>query len=949
MQRMECMRKIELQDGKHQRKARLLPFTLLSVLVLSGCAGSNGSAENNSDSASAMSFKVTEENENLEVMMRNQPISSFWFPEDLLQWKADEDPDLPYNISNVPLAERVDKEKLVPVNDTQNKETEVVALSIMNRSTSGNAPHGLNKFDSNTFSYWQYVDKMVYWAGSAGEGLIVPPSPDVTDAAHKNGVPVLGTVFFPPAEFNGKLEWLDDFLQQDADGNFPMVDKLIEVASTYQFDGWFINQETQGNEEQPLTKEHADLMVAFIKQFKEKSGDEFEIMYYDAMTSEGKLEWQNALNEKNAQFLMTENGEPVSDSMFLNFWWTEDRYADQELLKASNQKATEIGVDPYQVYAGIDVQAKGYMTPVRWDLFEKSANETHTSLGLYAADWPYSSSSSIDEFQLKENLFWVNSIGDPTAENTASGTEWRGISNYAIEKSPLTALPFVTNFNVGNGYNFFIDGETVSNLDWNNRSVSDILPTYRWIMDHEGENELAASLDFAQAYYGGNSLKFRGTMEKGKASTLKLYQADLKLDKNVTFTTTAKANVATDLDLVLAFDDGTTETIKADKKLGEDWVTVQYDLSDFVDKVINTISYKVTADQAGDIFEMNLGNITIADQDAIGTSKVTDAQVVDAVFDEDALLAGVRLTWESDTPAAYYEVYRVNQDETKSLLGVSNTTNFYINTLPRTDETNKSTFEVVPVNSLLERGDSATAAMDWPNNSLPKANFSVSKTLVAPGEAITFKNLSSQNAEDLAWSFEGADVESSTEAEPSVTYSEEGNYKVTLKVKNKDGEDEKTIENYIVVSQQAKDSIVLLSQGKPTEASSFVNDKEAPAFAVDGKVESKWCAIGTAPHELTIDLESVKTISEVSIAHAEAGNESPDMNTKAYTISVSEDGKEFVDVVTVTRNTLGNTTDTFAPINARYVKLKVVKPTQGSDSAARIYEVEVKGLDGTLN
>ena len=69
----------------------------------------------------------------------------------------------------------------------------------MNASTSGNAPHGLNTANANVFSYWQYIDKLVYWGGSSGEGLIVAPSADVIDAAHRNGVPVLGTVFFPQA------------------------------------------------------------------------------------------------------------------------------------------------------------------------------------------------------------------------------------------------------------------------------------------------------------------------------------------------------------------------------------------------------------------------------------------------------------------------------------------------------------------------------------------------------------------------------------------------------------------------------------------------------------------------------------------------------------------------------------------------------------------------------
>ncbi len=109
--------------------------------------------------------------------MDNQPESSYWFPEDLLAWSFEKDPDAKYNTSVVPLAQRAAKETLPKMNDTQTAETKVVALSIMNSSTSGNAPRGINTFDANVFSYWQYIDQLVYWGGSSGEGIIVPPSP----------------------------------------------------------------------------------------------------------------------------------------------------------------------------------------------------------------------------------------------------------------------------------------------------------------------------------------------------------------------------------------------------------------------------------------------------------------------------------------------------------------------------------------------------------------------------------------------------------------------------------------------------------------------------------------------------------------------------------------------------------------------------------------------------
>ena len=370
--------------------------------------------------------------------MNDQPESSYWFPEQLLEWNPDEDKDLAYNVSTVPLAERADREKLQTVNSTQNKDTQVMAINIMNSSTSGNSPHGLNRFKANTFGYLQYVDLLVYWGGSSGEGLIVAPSPDVTDMAHKNGVKVIGTCFFPQAAHGGKLEWLDTFLTKNEDGSFPIIAKLAEVAHTYGFDGWFINQESEGDDTAKLTKAHADLMQEFIAAFKAENPD-LELVYYDSMTVDGEMDWQNALTDKNAAYMVDAEGNAMSDSMFLNFWWTEDKLADQELLKASAEKAAEIGADPYDLYAGMDVQSNGYMTPERWDLFENPEGGTYTSLGLYCPSWAWSTASDPNDMEKKENVLWVNSKGDPSVavENT-DPTGWRGVSTYVVERTALT-------------------------------------------------------------------------------------------------------------------------------------------------------------------------------------------------------------------------------------------------------------------------------------------------------------------------------------------------------------------------------------------------------------------------------------------------------------------------------------------------------------------------------
>ena len=907
-----------------------------------------------------VNYTITDEASDIvNLKMSNTPIAPFWFPEELLAWNPSEDHDLEYNKSSIPLAKRVSKDKLRTVNKTQNKDFNVVALSIMNSSTSGNPSQGSNKFESNTFSYWQYIDKLVYWGGSSGEGIIVPPSVDIIDSAHKNGVPVLGTVFFPTTEHGGKAEWLDKFLQKDENGNFPMVDKLIEVCEVLGFDGWFINQETgltigendfidqseTTKEGEKITKVHAEFMQEFIKQFKEKS--DLEIMWYDSFTKDGEMNWQNALTEKNDYFLIDGDKNKVADSMFLNFWWTTDKLAEQELLKASKKRAKELGLNPYDLYAGIDMQANGTSTKIKWDLLVDDNNVPYTSLGLYCPSWTYFSSQSLDEFLSKEERLWVNEFGDPSKESQITGMDFRGISTYAVENTVVNSLPFITNFNMGNGYNYFINGEKVSLLDWNNRSLADVMPTYRWIINNEGSNTLRASIDYANAFYGGNSIKLLGNLQANIPTTIKLFSSDLILEKETNFTTTAMSNSDVSLNLILEFDDGTIEEINGNSKVGENWTTIKFDVSKFAGKAICSISYKIFSDIDVSNINFNFGNIKITGNEKISVSDVSNLKVDNFVFEEDDLYAGIRLSFDSSNKenVNHYEIYKINDDNTKTFLGATINNRYFINALPRDNKSNTTTFEVVSVNKDMIKGKSSTTKIKWPDNSIPKANFEASKTLVAPGEEITFKSLSSKVTENLEWIFEGANIENSTDESPKVIYEKEGIYTVTLKAKNESGEDIKVMEKYITVSNDVKDNFKNLSQGKISEASSFINLKEAPEFAFDGKLDTKWCAIGTLPHNIVVDLGKVQTISEVRIAHAEAGNESPDMNTSDYTIEVSEDGVNFTEIVNVKKNSLANTVNTFKAIPARYVRLTVTKSTQGSDSAVRIYEIEVYGLD----
>lgn len=228
----------------------------------------------------------------------------------------------------------------------------------------------------------------------------------------------------------------------------------------------------------------------------------------------------------------------------------------------------------------------------------------------------------------------------------------------------------------------------------------------------------------------------------------------------------------------------------------------------------------------------------------------------------------------------------------------------------------------------------------------PDAAFEVSDTFMTPGEEIQLTNTSSISSTELEWSMPGANVETSTEENPKISYKKEGVYTITLKTKNKNGESDEIIkQDFITVSKDAAKEEVNLALNKTATASGQTAPVEAPGKAIDGIVNTKWCTTNSGGQWMQIDLGKVSTLTEIVINHAEMGGEGSSLNTAAYHVEVSENGQDYKEVLRVEKNTAGLTEDPIAVTHGRYVKLWIDEPTQGGDNAARIYEVEVKGLE----
>ncbi|WP_443272080.1 endo-beta-N-acetylglucosaminidase [Streptomyces sp. KR80] len=774
----------------------------------------------------------------------DQPYASAWHPNTLLSWTPDGDPDSRFNRSRVPLRPRTVDAGLKANANARAGEGRVASLAAF-APTSKNPSQGSQTADYYAFGYWQYLDTLVFWGGSASEGLILAPNPTVIDAAHRNGVKVYGTVFFPPNTYGGQISWVRDFLQKSG-STFPVADKLVDVAKHYGFDGWFINQETEGG-----TTTDATRMRELIKYARGKGSVDF--MWYDSMTEDGSIRWQRELNAKNDAFL--EDGGRVSDSMFLDF------DSDAAQLDASRTYARSIGRSEYELFAGENVGYNCEEEVPDWEFYFPAGKPHVTSLGFYRPECTWSfAKGNRDQFYASDSTFWVGQNGDPS--NTTTTKKWKGLAQYIAEATPITAKPFVTSFNTGHGDAYYSAGKRVATGGWNNLSLQDVPPTYRWIVQSSG-SKLKPAMDFSDAYEGGSSLRLSGKLDA--TNTVRLYQTRLPVTSDTRLSVAVKTQAAgaTHLKAAVAFTDAPTTFVELDlgSTSGTGWENKTLDLSQYAGKTIAQVGLRASAPSAIPSYSVNVGKLAVYDGQIDAPGAASGATVLGAT-DVSSSRKSLRLSWTAPSgPVHHYDILRVNPDGTRTYLGGTPNDAYFVPQLDRVGDETTTTLEVVAVSPEGGRASAATTTVSWTGASEPDAQSN-------------------------------------------------------------------------------------LALKKSATGSTACNSAEEPEKAVNGSVSGgnsdKWCSLASSQW-LEVDLGSARSLTKFVVKHAGAGGESTSWNTRDFTIQVrSSASADWQTVATVTGNTASETSHPVTA-DARYVRLAITKPTQTTDPAARIYELEAWG------
>ncbi|MES2921652.1 MAG: hypothetical protein V4819_08900 [Verrucomicrobiota bacterium] len=648
------------------------------------------------------------------------PYSSFWHPAYLETWTPASDPNAAFNRSNVPLTARfAPVTSASPLNvNSHARPAEAKIATLSGFPTSGNPSQSTLTEHTNAMSFWQYTEDCVYFGGSAGEGLILAPSAPVIDAAHRNGVPVFGNVFFPPTAFGGRFAWVNDFLKKTG-STFPVADKMIEVANYYGFDGWFINQETSGGNAATATA-----MKDFILYLRAQAPN-LKIMWYDAMNESGGVGWQDRFNTQNDLF-MKDGANPVSHSMFIDFGWSQSGIA------ASRAHALSLGLSPYALYAGVEFDMNSFNQPFDWTTLFPEGSPHEVSVGFYGLGRNFQNSGNPTQFHANESRFWSGPNGDPT--NTVTADTWKGMAHYVPASSPLTTLPFVTNFNLGHGHLYAINGQVRMTREWSNLSVQDVLPTWRWIVQSSDANKLVPSLDQSTAYYGGTNLRIAGTLDG--TDDIKLFQSSLPVaaDSSLRVVFNRETTGASAMQIGLAFEDSPTvfQYLDVGNAATTSWNTKVFSLSAYAGREIAMISLRFTSTGTISNYTMRVGQLAIYNG-SITAPAAPSGLVISQQDSLDVDSLALRLKWNhSASPVYYYNIYSRAPNNSLVWLGATPNNAFFVPAAVRLNSQATMPIEVEAVGRNFASSPLIAATATFP--ALPTTSLQLTGTIIgSPG------------------------------------------------------------------------------------------------------------------------------------------------------------------------------------------------------------------------
>ncbi|MCL2747210.1 MAG: Ig-like domain-containing protein [Oscillospiraceae bacterium] len=685
---------------------------------------------------------------------------------DILTWDPETDIYQDEMIGYVPLQERIDPLQATQAHPNLHSKAQLLNISVGNyRSTDTergpfNGNHYYDEFPYQVYKFWQYTD-MIGSGGKPGPdmdpalftpgvaynnssswfmqyggnyGIVAIPAAPYINAAHKNGVKIIGEIFFPRAPQFAN-EWLYETKDEEGNTVFPYAQKLVDVMKYYGFDGYFFNQEDAFS---------SAFVSLYKRQIQYMMNQGCYVQMYDGITDSGSgTSYQQTFNATNSNYVYDTNASTnlgrVSNSMFIDYKYT------QAGVNNGINHAISKGLDPFEtVFFGVEggngrfgngTSDNGYQSAYQYPFIKGSDGLPRASLAIWGGDFNsewYSSTSSAGQWnkyktpyqwqvEERERMYYTTptmnadattfgtiSRTDVQVTNTNTGRIYQGFASFIAERSVIGGSVFTTNFGTGHGLQYWKNGEIIRNKEWTNINIQDIMPTWQWWktgtyhtnlnmdwdygpnytrMTGSGTGTLTAfNFSLVGAYNGGSSLVVYGS-QRG-TNFINLFKTDLAVKAASKISLTYRkpsANDASTLRLGLIFKDAPTVKEYLSIPNGGDrttgWVTSEFDLGAYAGRSIAAIGLEIASGTASAIanYQVNLGQLKISD----GTSYTPDAPTgfqIDRCFDSTGEL---QLSWDlaDYSDVKLYNVYAVYANGSERYVSGVYAPNFYIRSL----------------------------------------------------------------------------------------------------------------------------------------------------------------------------------------------------------------------------------------------------------------------------
>lgn len=526
-----------------------------------------------------------------------------------------------------------------------------------------NIPTGIGKeiggypsatFIDDVYSTWQYTHLFGAW----NHGLFQAPGV-WADAAHKHGTDIFSGIKFFESWTSGSGDQAYSALisQKNQDGSYKYAEPLINVLMYLGLDGINYNWEDGSYTNADVIAFHKELYrIADLKGFTN-----FHIGLYTAISS---------LTTNNAASLYYGN-KPTEKTIDLMLNYSGGDFAAGATTSSINAAKSVTGQTDH-LYSGVWIVSMDRS----WTAMNAAANrEMNLCLwGEHGQSRFMSYNAGTDGYNIQENYQKLlerafsggnrNPAKLPTLANTGnnweqSGTKeplssFGGLATMIAERTTIQGkLPFITNFQLGNGERYNYKGKKAFG-NWYNMGAQDYQPTFRWLVYNGGtktvSTDIQPSYTHRDAYNGGSTLELKGTATTA-GTDIVLYRTDLEIGSanpkvNVAVKTYKEGNNPTNLYVILKKKDNDTWfEIPVGDTNGKNWEEKILNMNGFATgEHIEYIGLRVKAASTTSNYQIYVGKLGLTDDREVKVANVENLLV--EVKEETQKSMSLKLNWK---------------------------------------------------------------------------------------------------------------------------------------------------------------------------------------------------------------------------------------------------------------------------------------------------------------